>query len=127
MLSDDEADEIDHDFDATDGGAEVPLYVFHSRSGRVFLSALEPPAGFPLDGDVAEVDDLTILEEDRAIPCVNWVDEDPAVLYWLPGTNDFAIGFDDGEGSPTGYISLGHNFAFVIDQQNLQRAMEADA
>ena len=126
MIADDDSEDVDYDFDSEDDSFGMPMFVFRSLTGRVFLSALAPPDGFETSGAVTEVGDLTILDVDRPIPTVNWVDEDPAVLFWFADTNNYAIGFEGGADPPSGYVPLGHDFAFVIDESNLKRAVEAD-
>jgi hypothetical protein len=123
LNDDDDAEDIDYDFDTEDEG---PLYVFRSASGRIFISAVEPPDDFKLLGDVQEVGDFFIIDEERPIPTINWLHDEPAVLYHLPETPDYAIGFPDGDAPPQGYQLLGGGFAFVIDEEGLQRAIEAD-
>lgn len=120
---DDDAEDIDYGFDTED---DQPLFVFRSVSGRIFISAVRPPEGFRLSGDVGEVGDFFIIDEERPIPTINWIHDEPAILYQLPDSQDFAIGFPDGDGAPTGYETLGGDFAFVIDEEGLKRAIEED-
>jgi hypothetical protein len=117
---------FDDDDDGEETEDDAPLFTFRSASGRIFLSAVRPPDDFKLLGDVEEVGDFFIFDEDRAIPTINWLHEEPAVLYRLPETPDYAIELPDGDAPPQGYKPLGSGFAFVIDEEGLKRAIEAD-
>ena len=115
------------DYDFSEDDFEAPLYAYRSTTGRIFLSSMLPPRGFPLVGDIEEVGDFFVLEEGRAVPAINWLAGAPAALYRLPGSNDYAIGFSDSEEEPPpGYQLLGSGFAFLLDEESLKRAMEAD-
>lgn len=105
---------------------DSPLYVFRSPAGRIFLSAVHPPKEFSDSGNVSRVGSFGILDERRAIPGANWHDEGAAVLFQRPGTHDYLVGFAD-QPTPEGYERIGSDFAFVIDEWNLRRAMALDS
>lgn len=127
MAEDETDDEIDYDFDSDGGEFDAPLYAYRSSTGRIFLSSMRPPDDFSVVGDVEEVGDFFVLEEDRPVPTISWIADEPAMLYRLPGTSDYAIGFADGEEEPPpGYQLLGSGFAFIVDEASLRRAIDAD-